>query len=160
MTSTLSLNFSKFSSICPPMISKRLADPYDCMIYHDCYQGIDLVSYCPSQYQYNHEIQTCDHSQNVRCKNRCTLDNSGFRFIDSLSCCHFYECMDGKIRLQACPSSTFYDMKLRKCLPANQVQCDERRKCLTKCKTRNFLFIYFYIYFFVQRPLSISSEYK
>ena len=55
--------------ICPPNRSWRVPDPYDCAIYHDCYHGTDLVSYCPSSLQYNHRKQRCDDARNVRCTN-------------------------------------------------------------------------------------------
>ena len=53
---------------CPPSKSWRVPDPFDCSVYHDCYHGTDLVSYCPAQLQYNPESQSCDHAQNVQCK--------------------------------------------------------------------------------------------
>lgn len=57
----------KASVECPKTQSWRVPDPFDCSIYHDCYQGTDLVSYCPAQLQYNPEKQSCDHAQNVQC---------------------------------------------------------------------------------------------
>lgn len=53
---------------CPRTQIWRLPDPFDCSVYHDCYHGTDLVSYCPAQLQYNPDKQSCDHSQNVQCK--------------------------------------------------------------------------------------------
>lgn len=62
------LDTYKSSVICPPTKSWRVPDPYDCTIYHDCYHGTDLVSYCPAQFQYNPEKQKCDYAQNVQCR--------------------------------------------------------------------------------------------
>lgn len=62
-----SLNISKSFQICPPNVSWRVHDPYDCSIYHDCYQGTDLITSCPIQYQYNREKRKCDHAENVKC---------------------------------------------------------------------------------------------
>jgi hypothetical protein len=64
-----SSNVYKPSVDCPSTQSWRVPDPYDCSIYHDCYHGTDLVSYCPAQLQYNPEKQACDHLKNVQCKN-------------------------------------------------------------------------------------------
>lgn len=58
----------KSSVECPPSQSWRVPDPYDCSVYHDCYHGKDLVSYCPAQLMYNPDKQTCDHAQNVQCE--------------------------------------------------------------------------------------------
>jgi hypothetical protein len=63
-----SSNMYKSSVICPSTQSWRVPDPYDCSVYHDCFHGTDLVSYCPAQLQYNPEKQSCDHAQNVQCK--------------------------------------------------------------------------------------------
>jgi hypothetical protein len=63
-----SFDVSKSSPICPPNESLRVPDPYDCSIYHDCYHGTDLISYCPGQLQYNPDKKTCDHPQNVQCR--------------------------------------------------------------------------------------------
>jgi hypothetical protein len=64
-----SLDINRSPIICPPTKSWRVPDPYDCTIYHDCYHGTDLVSYCPTQFQYNPVKRSCDHAQNVQCKN-------------------------------------------------------------------------------------------
>ena len=63
-----SSNVYKSSVECPQTQSWRVPDPYDCSIYHDCYHGNDLVSYCSAQLQYNPEKQSCDYQQNVQCK--------------------------------------------------------------------------------------------
>jgi hypothetical protein len=68
-TSLPLFNDSKQLLICSPTQSRRVPDPYDCSIYHDCYHGIDLVSHCPSQLQYNPKKQSCDLPQNVHCMN-------------------------------------------------------------------------------------------
>ena len=62
------INMYKPAVDCPPSQTWRVPDPYDCSIYHDCYHGTNLVSYCPAQLQYNPEKQSCDHPQNVQCK--------------------------------------------------------------------------------------------
>ncbi|CAF1104520.1 unnamed protein product [Rotaria sordida] len=123
----------KPSIICPPRQSWRVPDPYDCSIYHDCYHGNDLVLHCPAQLQYNPEKQTCDYIQNVQCNNKCTEKNEGARFIDSTSCCHYYECISGKLILQSCSHPNLFDIQIRKCLPYKKVKCDGRRQCLSKC---------------------------
>lgn len=56
------------SGLCPPTKSWRIPDPYDCSVYHDCYHGTDLISYCPSPLQYSPEKQKCDHAHNVQCR--------------------------------------------------------------------------------------------
>ncbi len=61
-------NGYKSSVECPPTQSWRVPDPYDCSIYHDCYHGTDLVSYCSALLQYNPDKQICDYPQNVQCK--------------------------------------------------------------------------------------------
>lgn len=58
----------KPSVACPISQTWRVPDPYDCSTYHDCYQGTDLVSYCPAQLHYNPQRQSCDHARNVPCK--------------------------------------------------------------------------------------------
>ncbi len=141
---------SKLSTICPLTKSGRIPDPYDCTIYHDCYQGTDLVSYCPAQFQYNPEKQKCDYAQNVQCrdylcittsivlfdlgKNKCTQKNEGARFIDPNSCCHYYQCISNKLIPQICSQPNLFDMQTRQCLPYKKVNCDGRRQCLNKCK--------------------------
>ncbi|CAM4891981.1 unnamed protein product [Rotaria socialis] len=127
------LDTSKQSTICPPSKSWRIPDPYDCSLYHDCYHGTDLVSNCPAQLQYNAEKQSCDYAQNVQCKNKCSFDNEGARFVDSVSCCHYYECTGGKLNLQSCPHPNLFDIQTRKCVPYKKVKCDGRRQCLSKC---------------------------
>ncbi len=62
-----SSNVYKPSVECPPTQTWRVPDPHDCSIYHDCYHGTDLVSFCPAQLQYNPEKQRCDHAHNVEC---------------------------------------------------------------------------------------------
>lgn len=64
-----STNVYKSSVICPPTEMWRVPDPYDCSIYHDCFRGTDLISYCPAQLQYNSETRNCDRPQNVHCMN-------------------------------------------------------------------------------------------
>jgi hypothetical protein len=131
-----SSNVHKSSSIlCPPVKSWRIPDPYDCSIYHDCYDGTDLVSFCPAQLQYNSEKQACDYKENVECKNKCTIKNDGARFVDPKSCCHFYECISGKLIPQTCSHPHLFDVQTRKCLPYKKVKCDGRRQCLSKCKS-------------------------
>ncbi|UJR21789.1 hypothetical protein I4U23_024864 [Adineta vaga] len=121
------------SIICPPTKSWRIPDPYDCSIYHDCYQGSDIVSYCPATLQYNPEKQKCDHQHNVQCKNKCTAQNNGTRFIDYSSCCHFYQCISSKLVIQTCQHPNLYDLQSRKCLPYKKVKCAGRRQCSNKC---------------------------
>ncbi|CAF3638081.1 unnamed protein product [Adineta steineri] len=120
-------------SICSSTKSLRLPDPYDCSIYHDCYQGTDLISYCPAQLQYNPEKQKCDHPHNVQCKNKCTMKNEGARFVDPMSCCHFYECMSNKLVSHTCSYPNLFDIQTRKCLLYKKVKCAGRRQCLNKC---------------------------
>ncbi|CAF0819246.1 unnamed protein product [Adineta ricciae] len=121
------------SDLCPPTKSWRIPDPYDCSIYHDCYRGADRISYCPATLQYNPEKQKCDHAHNVQCKNKCTIENDGARFIDPASCCHFYECISGKLTLQTCPHPNLYDIQTHRCVSYRQVKCAGRRPCLNKC---------------------------
>jgi len=146
------LNLYKPTVECPPSQSWRIPDPYDCSVYHDCYHGTDLVSYCPAQLFYNPKIQTCDYAQNVQCnskrnslknefiqfcilgKNKCTVKNEGVRFVDLYSCCHYYECVSGKLVSQTCPHPNSFDVQTRTCLPYKKVKCDGRRQCLSKCK--------------------------
>jgi hypothetical protein len=64
-----SSNVYKPSVECPPTQTWRVPDPHDCSIYHDCYHGTDLVSYCSAQFQYNREKRSCDHAKNVQCMN-------------------------------------------------------------------------------------------
>ncbi len=71
------------SIICPPTKSWRVPDPYDCTIYHDCYHGTDLISYCPAQFQYNPEKQKCDYAQNVQCRDY-------LRITSSIISCFFF----------------------------------------------------------------------
>ncbi|CAF3146434.1 unnamed protein product [Rotaria sp. Silwood2] len=123
----------KPSIICPSSQSWRVPDPYDCSIYHDCYHGTDLISHCPAQLQYNPEKQSCDYTQNVLCNNKCTDKNEGARFVDLTSCCHYYECISGKLILQSCSHPNLFDIQIRKCLPYKKVKCDGRRQCLSKC---------------------------
>ncbi|CAF3628249.1 unnamed protein product [Rotaria sp. Silwood1] len=121
----------KPSIICPQSKSWRVPDPYDCSIYHDCYHGTDLVSHCPAQLQYSPDKQSCDYTQNVQCNNKCTTKNEGARFIDLTSCCHYYECISGKLILQSCSHPNLFDIQIRKCLPYKKVKCDGRRQCLS-----------------------------
>jgi hypothetical protein len=145
-----SFDVSTSSLICPSNESWRVPDPYDCSIYHDCYHGTDLISYCPGQLQYNPNKQTCDHPQNVQCreylwihkliivcigKNKCTIKNEGARFLHPTSCCHFYQCISGQLILQTCLQPNLFDLQTRQCLSYKKVKCDERRQCLNKCKS-------------------------
>jgi len=166
-----SSNIYKSSIICPSTHSRRVPDPYDCSVYHDCYHGTDLVSFCPAQLQYNSETQNCDRPQNVHCmnyffvfllktfiqigKNKCTITNEGARFIDPISCCHFHECKAGKLILQTCSHPDLFDIQTRKCLPYKQVKCDGRRLCLSKCKSRRW-FLFDVKEFFMYRSLFIE----
>lgn len=163
------------SDICPPSKSWRVPDPYDCTIYHDCYEGTDLISYCPAQLQYDPKKRTCDLPKNVQCRllkmtidrrqlssvclgqNRCTNQNEGARFSDSTSCCHFYECISGKLILQTCPHPTLFDRQIRKCLPYKKVNCDGRRQCLNKCKPKQNTRTIFATDSIISRSLFISS---
>ncbi|CAF3365201.1 unnamed protein product [Rotaria sp. Silwood1] len=126
-----SSNVYKTTVECPSTQSWRVPDPYDCSIYHDCYHGTDLLSYCPAQLYYNAEKQSCDHAQNVKCKNKCTPKNEGARFVDITSCCHFYECISGKLIPQTCTHPNLFDIQTRTCLPYKKVKCDGRRQCLS-----------------------------
>ena len=138
---------------CPLSQTWRVPDPYDCSTYHDCYHGTDLVSYCPAQLHYNPQRQSCDHARNVPCKspslpqpllhtracactgkNKCTAKNEGARFVDMASCCHFFECISGKLIPQTCSHPKLFDIHTRTCAPYRQVKCDGRRQCLSKCK--------------------------
>lgn len=65
---------------CPPSQAWRVPDPYDCSIFHDCYHGTNLVSYCPAQLYYNPEKQGCDYASSVSCKYKSIL----FRNINEL----------------------------------------------------------------------------
>lgn len=129
-----SSNVYRPSILCPPDRSWRVPDPHDCSIYHDCYHGKDLVSYCPAQLQYNREKQTCDHAVNVQCENKCTEANDLARFIDLTSCCHYYQCSSGRLTRLACPHPNLFDVQTRTCLPYKRVKCDGRRQCLSKCE--------------------------
>jgi hypothetical protein len=82
-------------------------------------------------------------------KNKCTIKNEGSRFIDSTSCCHFYECISIKLILQTCLQPNLFDIQTRKCLPYKKVKCDGRKQCLTKCKSnkRKQVCLFFYIKF-------------
>lgn len=62
-----SSNVYKPSVVCPQTQAWRVPDLNDCSVYHDCYHGTDLVSYCPAQLYYNPEKQACDHPVNVQC---------------------------------------------------------------------------------------------
>lgn len=130
-----SANVYRPSILCPPDRSWRVPDPHDCSIYHDCYHGKDLVSYCPAQLQYNREKQTCDHAVNVQCENKCTNENDQAKFVDLTSCCHYYQCSNGRLIRQACSHPHSFDIQTRTCLPYKRVKCDGRRQCLSKCKS-------------------------
>lgn len=121
------------SILCPPDQSWRVPDPHDCSIYHDCHHGHDLVSYCPAQLQYNREKQTCDHAVNVQCENKCTEQNDRAKFVDLNSCCHYYQCFNGKFTRQTCSYPQMFDVQTRTCLSYKLVKCDGRRPCLSKC---------------------------
>lgn len=174
-----SSNVYKPSIICPESQSWRVPDPYDCSIYHDCYHGIDLVSYCPAQLQYNPDKQACDHAVNVQCnkfltdkrsteipnvfdrfsysgKNKCTANNEGTRFVDPTSCCHYYQCVAGKLIPQSCTHPNLFDVQTRTCLPYKRVKCDGRRQCLSKCSFSVINFIVGSIGFVLFRSLSIE----
>jgi hypothetical protein len=69
-------------------------------------------------------------------KNKCTIKNEGARFVDSISCCHFHECISGKLIPQTCSHPNSFDIQTRTCLPYKKVKCDGRRPCLSKCKSR------------------------
>jgi hypothetical protein len=68
-------------------------------------------------------------------KNKCTIKNEGARFVDPKSCCHYYECISGKIIPRTCVHPNLFDVQTRKCLPYKKVKCDGRRQCLSKCKS-------------------------
>ncbi|UJR27800.1 hypothetical protein I4U23_009070 [Adineta vaga] len=118
---------------CPSMQPGRVPDPFDCSLYHECLQGTAMVTFCPAQLLYNRETQNCDYPQEVQCKNRCTQHNEGARFVDLTSCCHFYECVSGKLIPQTCTHPNSFDIQTRTCLPYKRVKCDGRRQCLSKC---------------------------
>jgi hypothetical protein len=67
-------------------------------------------------------------------KNKCTPKNEGARFVDLTSCCHFYECVSGKLIPQTCTHPNSFDVQSRTCLSYKKVKCDGRRQCLSKCK--------------------------
>ena len=67
-------------------------------------------------------------------KNKCTAKNEGARFVDMNSCCHFFECISGKLIPQTCSHPKLFDIHTRTCAPYRQVKCDGRRQCLSKCK--------------------------
>ncbi|CAF1080126.1 unnamed protein product [Adineta steineri] len=116
---------------CPPSQSWRVPDPFDCSIYHECYQGTDILAFCPAQLLYNPEKQICDYPPDVQCKNKCTSKNEGARFVDLSSCCHFLECVSGKLITQTCTHPNSFDIQTRTCLPYKRVKCDGRRQCLS-----------------------------
>ncbi|CAF1682242.1 unnamed protein product [Adineta ricciae] len=118
---------------CPSTQPTRVPDPYDCSLYHECLQGTPMVTFCPAQLLYNRETERCDYPQQVQCRNRCTPNNEGARFVDLTSCCHFYECISGKLIPQTCTHPNSFDIQTRTCLPYKRVKCDGRRECLSKC---------------------------
>lgn len=67
-------------------------------------------------------------------KNKCTAKNEGARFVDPTSCCHYYECIAGKVMSQTCSHPLSFDVQTRTCQPYKRVKCDGRRQCLSKCK--------------------------
>ena len=66
-------------------------------------------------------------------RNKCAGKNEDARFVDIMSCCHFYRCTSGKLIRQTCTYPNLFDIQTRTCLSYKRVKCDGRRQCLSKC---------------------------
>ncbi|CAF0927787.1 unnamed protein product, partial [Didymodactylos carnosus] len=119
-----------------PMSDKPITypDPYDCSIFHYCLNGVDQIRPCPATLYYDKERGSCNYPYNVTCRNKCQAQNEGTKFVDLKSCCHYQECINGRLITYACRSPLQFDITTKRCEYYKKVECAGRKPCTNLCQ--------------------------
>lgn len=119
---------------CPIDVTGFYANPNDCSAYHFCNAGKDQVILCEPGLFYRQDKQVCDWPVNSKCESKCPSNKEKYRFIDSKSCCRYYECVNGRLVPQLCQYPLLFDSYTKQCLDYTKVKCGIRKECTNPCQ--------------------------
>ncbi len=67
-------------------------------------------------------------------QHKCPTNGRRERFVDTRSCCHYYECINGHSKVQVCPLHKLYSVETKTCENFQVVRCGSRKGCIDPCK--------------------------
>lgn len=125
---------------CPMDLIGFFPNPYDCSAYHFCNGGKDQVILCEPGLHYRQDKQVCDWPQNSNCHSKC-MPNTHLigekkersRFLDTKSCCRYFECINGQLVTQVCQYPLQFDVQTKQCVDYTRVKCGIRKECTNPC---------------------------
>ncbi|CAF1042460.1 unnamed protein product [Adineta steineri] len=114
-------------------VQGHFPDPYDCSVYHYCNGGVDKIAYCDPGLFWDKK-HGCQWPKDVpNCQHKCPVDGQRIHLVDTSSCCHYYECINGHLKTQVCPLHKLYSVASKRCENFQVVTCGSRKNCIDPC---------------------------
>ncbi|KAH8261308.1 hypothetical protein KR044_006994, partial [Drosophila immigrans] len=112
ITETLTTN------CCPE--GETQANPIDCTQYYVCTNGVLVSQSCTSGNYWNSATSQCEQNSGQCCPGTCSGNDLQ---VDPQNCAAYYQCVNGQIVSQKCPSKTYFDSSIKACVVDSEGVC-------------------------------------